>query len=346
MNLPKEDPARVLTVILYGILSLGAVYIFFRYLFFIILPFALGFFLALFLRPGQRLICKRTKIPCKIVSVILVSVCGAFVFFLLYMLFSRFYKEGRELASKLSFEMFNTDILDTFRGIPVISAVISAAEGAGVDLIKSFGGFFEEKMPKIISGFAEFLPSAIFFFAAFIFSAVYFLSDYEKIRDLCRKKLSGTAFSKLGLVKRKTVESLCGFLKGYFIIMLITFAELFLGFIILGINYAFLLASVTAVIDILPILGVGIVLLPWAIYEFSVGNAVRAVGLCVLFVVISGVRQFSEPAILGKKVGLHPLFSMFSMYLGYKLFGFIGMLFFPFLSSLVKEITTDGEKEQ
>ena len=72
----------------------------------------------------------------------------------------------------------------------------------------------------------------------------------------------------------------------------------------------------------------------------------RAVGLCVLFVVISGVRQFSEPAILGKKVGLHPLFSMFSMYLGYKLFGFIGMLFFPFLSSLVKEITTDGEKEQ
>ena len=344
MHLPKEEPARLLTLILYGGIAALAVLVFFKYLFSVILPFALGFLLSLLLRPAMRLIRFRTNVSRKIISAILVSVCGAFVFFILYLIAARLYNEGRELVTKLSSNM-QGDTLVSLENIPVISSLISAAESAGVDVLKTAGHFFEEKIPSFVGSIAEFLPNLIFFFAAFVFSAVYFLSDYDKIRTFCRGKLSGGMFSKLGFIKRKSMSALCGFLKGYFIIMMITFAELFVGFLILGINYALLTASVAAVVDILPILGVGTVLLPWALYEFSVGNAVRAGGLCVLFIIISGVRQFLEPAVLGKKVGLHPLFSMFSMYLGFKLFGFVGMLFFPFLSSLVVEIIYSSSKE-
>ena len=344
MHLPKEEPARLLTLILYGGIAALAVLVFFKYLFSVILPFALGFLLSLLLRPAMRLIRFRTNVSRKIISAVLVSVCGAFVFFILYLIAARLYNEGRELVTKLSSNM-QGDTLVSLKNIPVISSLISAAESAGVDVLKTAGHFFEEKIPSLVGSIAEFLPNLIFFFAAFVFSAVYFLSDYDKIRTFCRGKLSGGMFSRLGFIKRKSVSALCGFLKGYFIIMMITFAELFVGFLILGINYALLTASVAAVVDILPILGVGTVLLPWALYEFSVGNAVRAGGLCVLFIIISGVRQFLEPAVLGKKVGLHPLFSMFSMYLGFKLFGFVGMLFFPFLSSLVGEIIHSSSKE-
>lgn len=344
MHLPKEEPARLLTLILYGGIAALAVLVFFKYLFSVILPFVLGFLLSLLLRPAMRLIRFRTNVSRKIISAVLVSVCGAFVFFILYLIAARLYNEGRELVTKLSANM-QGDTLVSLKNIPVISSLISAAESAGVDVLKTAGHFFEEKIPSLVGSIAEFLPNLIFFFAAFVFSAVYFLSDYDKIRTFCRGKLSGGMFSRLGFIKRKSVSALCGFLKGYFIIMMITFAELFVGFLILGINYALLTASVAAVVDILPILGVGTVLLPWALYEFSVGNAVRAGGLCVLFIIISGVRQFLEPAVLGKKVGLHPLFSMFSMYLGFKLFGFVGMLFFPFLSSLVVEIIHSSSKE-
>ncbi len=344
MRLPKEEPARLLTLILYGGIAALAVFIFFKYLFSVILPFVLGFLLSLLLRPAMRLIRFRTNLSRKIISALLVSVCGAFVFFILYLISARLYNEGRELVTRLSSNM-QGDTLVSLRNIPIISSLISAAENTGIDVLKTAGHFFEEKIPSLVGGIAEFLPNLIFFFAAFVFSAVYFLSDYDKIRAFCREKMSGGAFSKLGFIKRRGINALCGFLKGYFIIMMITFAELFVGLLILGVNYALLTASVAAVVDILPILGVGTVLLPWALYEFSVGNAVRAGGLCVLFIIISGVRQFLEPAVLGKKVGLHPLFSMFSMYLGFKLFGFVGMLFFPFLSSLVGEIMHSSSKE-
>lgn len=344
MFLPKEEPARLLTVILYIATGAVTVYVFFKYLFAVIMPFALGLLLALALRPAMRLIRFRTKLSCRVISAVLVSICGAFAFFLMYMVTSRFYKEGQEFAEKISAGLSESRILSDMRDIPLVSGVISAAESTGIDILKALGSFFEEKMPSLISGVAELVPNVIFFIAAFVFSAVYFLSDYDEIRTFFRKKLSGGAFSKIGFVKRKTVSAICAFLKGYFLIMLLTFAELFVGFLILGVNYAFLIASLTAVIDILPILGVGIVLLPWALYEFSVGNLTLAAGLCVLFVVISAVRQFAEPAILGKKVGIHPLLSMFSMYLGFKLFGIAGMLFFPFLSSLIKEITADSIK--
>ena len=344
MHLPKEDPARLLTLILYGGVTIAVTYIFFKYLFSVLLPFVLGFLLSLLLRPAMRLIRFRTNISRKIISAILVSVCGAFVFFILYLLAARLYNEGRELVTRLSSNM-QGDTLASLKNIPVISSLVSAAESAGVDILKTAGHFFEEKIPSLVGGIAEFLPNLIFFFAAFVFSAVYFLSDYDKIRTFCRERLSGGMFSRLGFIKRTSVSALCGFLKGYFIIMMITFAELFVGFLILGVNYALLAASLTALVDILPILGVGTVLLPWALYEFSVGNVFRATGLCVLFIVISGVRQFSEPAVLGKKAGLHPLFSMFSMYLGYKLFGFVGMLFLPFLSSILGEILHFSSKE-
>ncbi len=345
MRLPKEDPARLLTLILYVGVAVGAVFVFFKYLFSVLLPFVLGFLLSLLLRPAMRLIRFRTNVSKKIISALLVSVCGAFAVFILYLSSARLYREGRELVTMLSENMKGENPLSYFKDIPLISSLVSVAENTGVDILKTAGHFFEEKIPSLVGTLAEFLPNFIFFFAAFVFSAVYFLSDYDKIRSFCREKLSGGMFSKLGFIKRKTVSAICGFLKGYLLIMLLTFAELFLGFIILGVDYALLTASVAALVDILPILGVGTVLLPWALYEFSVGNAVRAGGLCLLFIIISGVRQFAEPAILGKKVGLHPLLSMFSMYLGYKLFSFVGMLFFPFLSSLIMEIIHSSAKE-
>lgn len=334
MNIPEKNPARLLTVLLYLALAVLGVLIFFKYLLFPTAPFALGLLLSFALRPAFRLIRFRTKLSCRLCASLLVSICGAFIVFLIYILSVKLYYQAQSFVENFS----NGFIGDIIYNVPILPEIMNYAESVGVDIITAFGDFLAEKTPSMISSVAEFFPKLLFFFTAFVFSAVYFLSDYEEIKEFCKKKLNNSTYFGISAVKKKTIETVCSFLKGYFIIMLLTFGELFLGFFILKVNYALLIAALTAIVDILPVLGVGCVLLPWALFAFAQGNVTRALGLCIMFVVINGVRRFAEPAILGKKAGLHPLLSLFSMYLGYSLFGVAGLLLFPPIACLGKEI--------
>jgi len=137
-----------------------------------------------------------------------------------------------------------------------------------------------------------------------------------------------------------------GYLRSYSIIMLITFAEIFFGLSVLGIEYSFLIAAVSAVIDILPVLGVGIILLPWAIFCLIGRNLFRGIGLIILYVIIVIVRQFIEPKIVGESLGVHPLLALSSFYIGYRLFGFAGIIIAPILLVLWRAIKEYSGKEK
>jgi predicted PurR-regulated permease PerM len=101
------------------------------------------------------------------------------------------------------------------------------------------------------------------------------------------------------------------------------------GFLILRIEHALLLSIIVAFLDILPIIGVGTVIIPWAIVEFAIGDGSLAVGLLVLFVVNAIIRQLAEPKIIGKNLDLHPIATLILLYVGYSLFGFVGLIVLP-----------------
>lgn len=119
---------------------------------------------------------------------------------------------------------------------------------------------------------------------------------------------------------------------------LLTFGELFLGLLLLRERYAFLLAFLIALMDILPVLGVGTALLPWAIFRLLGGNTWGGVGLILLYAVITVVRQITEPHLVGKSIGLHPLVTLFAFFAGMKLFGFAGIFLGPIAALLIKAI--------
>ena len=120
--------------------------------------------------------------------------------------------------------------------------------------------------------------------------------------------------------------------------MLITFSLLLIGFLVLGIKYALILSFICAIVDILPILGVGSVLIPFAIIEFAKGNLKLGIGLVVLYLIITVSRQIIEPKIIGAKIGIHPLLTLFSMYLGLSLFGVFGIILGPFTVLILKAV--------
>jgi len=119
---------------------------------------------------------------------------------------------------------------------------------------------------------------------------------------------------------------------------LLTLGELTLGFLLLRVEYPFLLALLAAALDILPVFGVGTVLLPWALFCLLTGGILRGVGILVLYAVITVVRQIAEPHFVGKSIGLHPILMLIAFYVGIRLFGVAGILLGPLCAFVIKAI--------
>lgn len=128
------------------------------------------------------------------------------------------------------------------------------------------------------------------------------------------------------------------FVSAYLKIYALTFAEVFLGLCILCPRFALLGAFAVATVDILPVLGAGIVLIPWGIAELLMEKYFLGVGLLLLYVVISIIRQIAEPRLLGSAVGLSPFVALLAMFAGYRVFGFLGMLLLPIALSVSKKL--------
>ncbi|MDY4489592.1 MAG: sporulation integral membrane protein YtvI [Candidatus Faecousia sp.] len=118
----------------------------------------------------------------------------------------------------------------------------------------------------------------------------------------------------------------------------VTFSILLLGYLLLGVSYAPLWALITALVDALPVLGTGSVLLPWSLICLLQGNVAQAVGLVGIYVVVAVTRSVLEPRLLGKRLGLDPLATLIALYVGYKLWGIGGMILSPLLAVTVLQL--------
>lgn len=144
-------------------------------------------------------------------------------------------------------------------------------------------------------------------------------------------------------IKTDLFKTLFGFLRAELTIMLLTFIECSIGLLIIGFDYAFLMGLVVSIVDALPILGSGSVLVPWAlILIFVYHNIKTGIYLLILYAIIIILRQLMEPHIVGSSIGLHPLATLMSMYLGLQFMGFIGLFMGPALVIIVKAIQKSG----
>ena len=128
----------------------------------------------------------------------------------------------------------------------------------------------------------------------------------------------------------------------YVLIFCMTFAELAAGLFILGIDGAFVLAFVIAVLDILPVLGTGTVLIPWSVIALAAGNFKMGIGVLILYLVITVVRNIVEPKLVGGQMGLSPVVMLPCMIVGLKAFGIIGLFGVPFAVAFLKKLNDRG----
>ena len=166
-------------------------------------------------------------------------------------------------------------------------------------------------------------------------ACAYFCLDLERIHAACFSLFPPRAREWLTDAKCRISRVGGMYLRSYLTLMGVTFAEMLLGLSLLRIGYALLLALLIALVDFLPVLGVGTVLVPWSLVSFVTGNPARGIGLLVLWGVSLAVRQFLEPHLIGRGLGIHPCLTLLSMYAGLRLFGIVGMLLCPPAAALL-----------
>ncbi len=121
-----------------------------------------------------------------------------------------------------------------------------------------------------------------------------------------------------------------------------TYVLTLVGLFIIGIEHAFAIAFLVTLVDLLPILGVGSFLVPWAIYHAFIGNWFIAIGLVVLFLVITVIRRIIEPKVLGDAVGISALAALISLYVGFELVGVIGLFMGPVVVLVFQAMQKEG----
>ncbi|MBU5626877.1 sporulation integral membrane protein YtvI [Oscillibacter sp. MSJ-2] len=199
-----------------------------------------------------------------------------------------------------------------------------------------------QELLDLLSACAEKLPDLVLFLVTTVLAVFYTTSRYPQIRAFIVRQLPERWRPSARGVKKSVLVTLSRWLRAECILILLTFVQLLAGFLLLRVDYALLMAVLTAVIDALPILGVGTVLLPWGLFCFLSGAVPRGVGLLALYAVILLVHSFMEPKLMASQAGLPPIAALAAMYLGYRSLGLAGMIFFPFLLLLLKQLQDSG----
>ncbi|MBQ8415680.1 MAG: sporulation integral membrane protein YtvI [Clostridia bacterium] len=336
----------LVTLILGGVL----VYFFFRYAFLLFLPFLLAWLISLGLGPLSRTLSRRMHLPHKAVTVLLLLLFVGLGAWGLWEAISRLIGEAWSLVERLllddrllaSVEDWMSRIDGLGAGIGMINGgegslgewLLGAATGAFNSLLSSLA----THLPELAGGLVTSLPTVFFIVFITLIAGYYFCTDRERIEAGLISLLPRSAARRLPRIRESMRRFSLRYLRAYLLLFLITFAMLFIGLLILGVEYAFLLALLVAIADLLPVIGVGTVMVPWSVILLLGRNFYLGFGILILYLAIELMRQITEPKLVGKSLGLHPLLMLFSTYAGFYLFGLLGMILAPILTLFAKNL--------
>ena len=366
-----EKRKEFLINLLYLIAVFALVYVFFKYLFWVAAPFLLSFFFAILLQRPLRLIDKKTNkkyhtfwsIMLVVLSILIILVPLGFIITTLVEKIVDFGKYIVDLVSDLpSFlTTLEKELLDFGKFLPDavynsysktltewFSNVLDSSNGAsfGIDLSTIKTGITSGVSG--VYGVVKNVPSVLIGVVIGIIAWIFFTKDYDYIVRFIQAQFPKGKKNLLVEIKQVFSKTIMKMFRAYALIMAITFGELLIGFTILKVlgvmenSYFIWIAVGIAIFDILPVAGSGGILIPWALFSLVLGDYKQAIGLIVIYVVISIIRQYIEPKIVGESLGVNPIITLMGLYFGLKLFGFIGMFIVPITVMTLKAFNDTG----
>ena len=338
---------------LYFAIILGIVILLARYALGVLMPFLIAFLVSLLLKPAVAFFHSKLKIPRGLTSVALVVLFYSLVGFLLIIIGVQLFSAAKAFFLTLPGLYTNTIVpwmSSAFSKLQDFAAELNPDAAAAYNVVaanvtKSLGDAIVNISKQVVTWVTSSTLKAPHFLLnllIMVISTIFLTVDFPKIQAFVMRQLSERWCTLPRNARVQLGRTLWSYLRSYAIILSITFAEIFIGLSIIGMKNAAGIAVAIAVFDILPVVGSGLILLPWTIYTLMSGNIPVGIGLAVLYIVVIVVRQIMEPKIVGDRVGLHPLVTLLSMVLGTYLFGGIGLLGLPITIALLHALNKEG----
>jgi sporulation integral membrane protein YtvI len=326
-----------------------------RYLFLWMLPFVMAFIVAAGLQRPISWLVKKTRVSKKVFSVIFVVL---FVLFLasavaiigwqLILTIINFVKDNENIQMIEKYVHGLSESINEF--VLSISNIISqdaaatlqdAVKSLSTNMISFVTGFFADIAASAATATTK-LPMLLVSFIIWIIASIFLTIDYQSVKSFIMRQIPERHAETISIIKSLCTNTIFRIIRAYLLMMLITFAELSICFTVLRIPYAFLLAAIIALVDVLPVLGTGTILIPWAFLNLVMGNPKMFIGLGITYIIVTIVRNIVEPRLISQQIGLNPLITLFFMFLGLKAIGIFGMLLFPVIIMVIIQLQNSG----
>jgi len=205
------------------------------------------------------------------------------------------------------------------------------------NIATNLGLFLSSLLGKIPLLFS-WVPNAATGLVVSILGTFFISKDWYKIKSFIVKYSPAKVLKSISYVVYDLKNALFGFFRAQTTLISLTILTLLIGFIILDINYAITIALIIGLVDIIPYLGTGLVFIPWILFELMNADYQAAIGLSVLYLIIVVQRQVLEPKILSSNIGLNPLATLIAVFIGYKIFGLIGLMLGPIIFIIISTL--------
>lgn len=351
MNVEKER-AAIIHFLYLGIV-LCALYIFFKYVLYEILPLFIGFLIAFSLRPAIRSTAKLLPFPQKIIAlfylILFYGTIGAALTALCLYCFH--YLSAFIIQLPSIYEANVAPMLDQYfhylenelSNLPMIAEIdMNQFFAQALNSLRSFTISSSASLFSLLKAITAALPGIIVSFFITLLSSIFFTLDFTTLSHFIMRQIPKKSHDKFYRVRTIVTDTIAHYCGAYGRLMMITFCELSIGFLLLKVRYALPIAFLIALFDIFPILGTGTILYPWMIIAFFQHQIRLATGLLILHLIINVIRQIIEPRIVGKRLGIHPVLMLACMLLGVRFLGFLGIFIAPILLQIVIQLNREG----
>ena len=333
------------------------VWLFFTVLFGLLAPFFFGLLIALIMEPLIRLLVNRFKwkrwlaaILCLLLFIAITGSLGVWIFMTLIRQIAAFVTSAPEHVGEIV-ERVNEAAADglyriesmlpeSWGGLPDLQEIIVPA------ITTLFGGDFLDQAMNFAAG----IPNFFIVLLMALVSAYFFMADRQLIFETVRKGCPPWLVGHMRETRAGLSRAVGGYIRAQYILMTMVGIISILGLLILRSEFALLMGLLLAAVDFLPVIGPAIIIVPWILISLLVGDVTMAIGLGVIYGIITITRQVLQPKILGDQMGAHPLASLMSIFIGLRIFGLLGLIIGPsllmvFIAVREREDTIETPKE-
>lgn len=328
------------------------------HLFRFVAPFVIAALFAWIIDPAVRFLTRilgGSKVVRGILSALFVILLSSLIIFLLLVLIGQLFEEGKALALALPGWVSNasSQLIAWIESIDWNWLVVDAElEETLLQLLSELTTMLTSLATRVASVVARgawrtasLVPQAVLFVVLTLMGTFYMSADKERIFGFLRSLLPERLRARSNVFRASILRAVLTQLRASLIMLLVTFAEISVGFLIMGLDYAVLLGLIIALLDALPVIGAGLFLIPMCLYGIVFGDLTFALGGGLIYLMTIVVRQLLEPRIIGRQLGLYPLATMMAMYAGMQAVGVLGLILGPITMLLCKVALTAPPSE-